>query len=288
MYMDPTEIILGTINALLANIWIVLFILLFLIPTVQKKALELRRLRMIHDIEKNRGSRLITIIHRQESISFLGIPIFRYIDIEDSERVLRACRFTPEDMPVDIILHTPGGLVLASAQIAAAVRKHKAKVTVFVPHYAMSGGTLIALAADEIAMDQNAVLGPVDPIIGTAPAASILAALSQPNPNRDDQTLIMGDVAAKAVKQMRKLVLELISDRMPGEKAVELANTLTSGRWTHDYPITSDEAAALGLPVTTEMPVEIYELMQLYPQAVVGRPSVEYIPVPYKSVPPRK
>jgi len=43
-------------------------------------------------------------------------------------------------------------------------------VTVFVPHYAMSGGTLIALTADEIVMDPNAVLGPVDPQIGNMPA----------------------------------------------------------------------------------------------------------------------
>jgi len=34
---------------------------------------------------------------------------------------------------------------------------------VFVPDYAVSGGTLIALAADEIVMCEHAVLGPVDP-----------------------------------------------------------------------------------------------------------------------------
>ena len=34
---------------------------------------------------------------------------------------------------------TPGGLVLAATQIARAIQGHKGKVTVFVPHYAMSG-----------------------------------------------------------------------------------------------------------------------------------------------------
>ncbi len=58
-------------------------------------------------------------------------------------------------MPLDLVLQTPGGLVLASLQIAQAIRDHRGKVTVFVPHYAMSGGTLIALAADEIAMCQR-------------------------------------------------------------------------------------------------------------------------------------
>jgi ClpP class serine protease len=48
--------------------------------------------------------------------------------------------------------------VLASRQIAGAIKRHKGKVTAFVPHYAMSGGTLIALAADEIGMCDHAVL----------------------------------------------------------------------------------------------------------------------------------
>ncbi len=37
-----------------------------------------------------------------------------------------------------LIIHTPGGLVLAAQQIAHALGSHEAKVTVFVPHYAMS------------------------------------------------------------------------------------------------------------------------------------------------------
>lgn len=45
------------------------------------------------------------------------------------------------------------------------------------------GGTLIALAADEIVMCEHAVLGPVDPQLGQYPAASILAAVQQ-NPWR--------------------------------------------------------------------------------------------------------
>ena len=87
--------------------------------------------------------------------------------------VLRAIKLTDDDVPIDLILHTPGGLVLAAEQIAHALKNHPAKVTVMVPHYAMSGGTLISLAADEIVLDDNAVLGPVDPQLGQQPAASV-------------------------------------------------------------------------------------------------------------------
>jgi ClpP class serine protease len=116
--------------------------------------------------QEERKSRVIAMIHREETVSFFGVPVSSYISIEDSEAVLRAIRLTPPEQPIDLILHTPGGLVLAAEQIANALSDHKGKVTVFVPHYAMSGGTLIALAANEIVMDTNAVLGPVDPQIG--------------------------------------------------------------------------------------------------------------------------
>jgi ClpP class serine protease len=222
------------------------------------------------------------LIHRQETLALLGFPLARYIDIQDSEDVLRAIKLTDPALPIDLILHTPGGLVLAAGQIAHALRKHPGKVTVFVPHYAMSGGTLVAMAADEIAMDDNAVLGPVDPQLGQFPAASVLRVLDQKNINEiDDQTLILADVARKAIAQVDSTVKRIASDRMGPEKAADLAQILTSGRWTHDYPISVEEARQLGLPITTEMPEEVYRLMSLYPQASQRRPSVEYIPIPY-------
>jgi membrane-bound ClpP family serine protease len=151
------------------------------------------------------------LIYRQESLSLLGIPLSRYITIEDSEQILRAIRLTPPDVPIDLILHTPGGLVLATEQIARALIRHPAKVTVFVPHYAMSGGTMLALAADEIVMDANAVLGPVNPQLGNFP----------------------------------------------------------------------EEATELGMPITVGLPRQIYDLMELYPQPQGGRPTVQYISMPY-------
>jgi len=182
------------------------------------------------------------------------------------------------------VLHTPGGLVLAATQIARAIFTRKGKVTVFVPHYAMSGGTLLALAADEIVMSEYAVLGPVDPQLGEYPAASILkAARQKPVAEVDDKTLILADQAEKAIAQMRHEVGELLADRYPSEKAEEIAKLMTSGTWTHDYPITCERARALGLPVNSDVPENILRLMELYPQPMRRQPSVEYLPVPYRS-----
>src|SRR5918999_352090 len=119
-------------------------------PVITRRLLEYSRQRMISKIENDRGSRVILLVHRQETMNFLGFPVYRYIDVNDSEEVLRAIHLTDSTVPLDIVLHTPGGLVLAALQIARAIHKHKGKVTAFIPHYAMSGGTLIALAANEI------------------------------------------------------------------------------------------------------------------------------------------
>lgn len=264
-------------------LWI-FFIISFLQPLLSRQAQQMARLRSFQQLERSRGSRVIALIHREETMSLLGFPIVRYIDIQDSEEVLRAIRMTPPEMPIDVLLHTPGGLVLAAEQIARALRDHPSRVTVFVPHYAMSGGTLIALAADEIVMDPHGVLGPVDPQLGNHPAVSILAAVSRKPPERvDDETFIMADIAEKALKQVRSVVVELASRRLPGDRAEALATSLTGGGWTHDYPITVVEARTLGFSVSTEMPKLIYDLMQQYPQAGRRRPSVEYIPLPYRA-----
>jgi len=266
----------------LINLFWIFLILSSLQPVLRQKILEAARVRLLRELETLRGSRAIVLIHRQETFSLLGFPLARYIDIQDSEQVLRAIKLTDPALPIDLILHTPGGLVLAAEQIAYALCRHRGKVTVFVPHYAMSGGTMIALAADEIVMDENAVLGPVDPQVGQAPAASILSVLEQKNVNEiDDQTLILADVARKAMDQVRATLTRILGDRMPADRASDLAQVLSSGQWTHDYPITVDEARQLGLTVSTEMPEEVYKLMSLYPQTSQRRPSVEYIPMPY-------
>jgi ClpP class serine protease len=264
-----------------------LLLLIFLIisalqPVIRQRLLESNRTKLLRLLEARRNSRLITLIHRQERLSFLGFPLARFIDINDSEAILRAIKLTDPHIPIDLILHTPGGLVLAAEQIATALCRHPAKVTVFIPHYAMSGGTLIALAADEIVMDENAVLGPVDPQVGQHPAASILAVLEQKSIDQvSDETLIMADMARKAQRQVKDTVRSILKERVNAEIAENLAEILTSGRWTHDYPIPVEEARQLGLPVSTEVPAEVYQLMSLFPQSGAGRPSVEYIPLPY-------
>ena len=266
-----------------ATFWVMLLLMMLLILVAQifgGRGFEKQRNTAIARIEDARKSRVIVMIHRQESASILGVPVGGSISIEDSEAVLRAIRLTPPEQPIDIILHTPGGLVLAAEQIAKALVERKGKVTVFVPHYAMSGGTLIALAADEIVMDANAVLGPVDPQLGDMPAASIIKVVETKGPQHvGDEFLMLADMAQKARIQVASFVAQVLMKHMPEKQSLQVATILTEGRWTHDFPITVQAARQLGLKVSTEMPLTIYELMDFYPQGGGIRPSVWYVPL---------
>ncbi len=258
-----------------------LLIIMLLSQWIGTASLEKKRVAITEEIQKTRGSRVITLIHREETVNLFGMAVSKYIDIDDAEAVLRAIRLTPAQKPIDLIIHTPGGLVLAASQIAHALRAHEGKITVFIPHYAMSGGTLIALAADEIVMAPNAVLGPVDPQIGNLPAASIIKTVELKKPeNVEDKTLILADMSTKAINQVTSLVTKMLEKHLPKEKAEEVAILISTGQFTHDFPITVERAKLVGLPVSTDIPRSIYSLMDFYPQKGVGRPSVTYVPLP--------
>ena len=266
-------------------VWL-FFIFSAIQPMLRQQMLEVSRVRKIAKLERDRKSRVILLVHRQETMRFLGFPLARYIDINDSEEVLRAIQMTDADVPLDLVLHTPGGLVLAALQIAKAVREHKAKVTVFVPHYAMSGGTLIALAADEIVMCDHSVLGPIDPQLGDSPAASLIKVVEEkPIAKIDDHTLIMADVGRKAITQIKQAASELLTRRLPEEQATALAEKLATGIWTHDYPIWASTAKSLGLSISTNMPDDVLQLLKLYPQPVrmQGGGGVQYLPIPRRN-----
>jgi ClpP class serine protease len=265
------------------NVWEFLWLIVLVValqPVLARQFANAERRRAIARIERRRRSRLILLVHRQETVSFLGIPFMRYIDLDDAEAVARAIELTGPSTPIDFVIHTPGGLMLASVQIARALKRHKGKVTVFVPHYAMSGGALIALAADEIVMSPNALLGAVDPQVNGLPASSLLKVVTEkPIAEVDDETIIFADMGRKAVDEIAGEAADLLGESLPSEKAAEIAGVLTEGRWTHDYGLSAAEAKALGLPVSTAMPREILALMNLYRQPLRRTPSVEYSPI---------
>jgi ClpP class serine protease len=257
--------------------FLIILLFLFVIPALMRQQRNAEIERRFAQIQRKRKSRIIAIVHRDEPMGFLGIPMLRYIDLNDAEDVLEAIRRTPPNTPLEFVLHTPGGLVLPALQIARAIKAHKGRKTVFVPHYAMSGGTMIALAADEIVLNKHAVLGPIDPQIGGLPAASILRVAKAKSVDAvDDYTLVLADLGAMAIGQLEAAARELLTGTVPPDAAARIAQLLSSGRWTHDYPIEAAEARAIGLKVSNDVPPDLMELMSLFPSSLRRNSGVKW------------
>ena len=152
---------------------------------------------------------MITLIHRQETVSFLGIPLMRHIDIDDAESVLQAIRDAQWARDRDRPPH-PRRARARRPTDRVGLADHDGKITAVVPHYAMSGGTMIALAADEILVDAHAALGPIDPQVTQYPAASLIAVAERPGPHTDE-TLILADISRKAIHQVQVFAEQLLT-----------------------------------------------------------------------------
>lgn len=262
------------------TIFAILFVLYaFAYPQYQIKKVKVQRLSMIKKMEQEWGTRVLTLIHRKEAVSMFGLPVYQYIDIEDAESILRGIRDTKEERPIDIIIHTPGGQVHPSIQIARALKNHRGHTRVMIPHYSMSGGTIIALAADEIIMDDDAVIGPIDPQIGdlirgTYPAPSWIYAASKKGDKADDTTIVISDISEKTMKLMRKVTTELLDGKIEDEDKLNYAvEKLVSGEMVHITPISASEAIDIGLPVSTDLSNKVHEFMKFYRSV---KSSVEY------------
>ena len=231
---------------------------------------------LISKLEQLRGSRVICIIHQagMESSS---------VDTVTTEDILTALQSTPKDKPLDIILHTPGGYSYQAHQIALAVKAHRGRKTVFVPHFAMSGGTIISMAADEIVLSPNAVIGPIDAqfpvfhlrrmmpsravidLVGTKPASRV-----------HDELVELAIECKRSLKQDHKSAVELMQGTYPASVADRIAHTLNDGTLTHGYPVTFSEAKRLGLNVSTAMPAEAVAIVRAYRRNRFGKRSVVF------------
>ena len=245
-----------------------LVVFMFVYPYIIQWWISRRRELFMRVLARNDKAQIITLVHTPSKFSLIGLPFMRMIDMSDMEEVLDAIRMTPKNKPIDLVLHVTGGAVLPTAQIARALNEHPARTRVIVPYYAMSGGTLIALGADEIVMAENAVLGPIDPQIftfkGILPLSSLEKVAKSKGNKAQDETLMMASLASQAITQLNDLVVELASKKVGGAKAKRIAEFLTKGDKTHDYPITAKEAGELGLKISTNLRPEVYRLMETY------------------------
>jgi ClpP class serine protease len=235
-------------------------------PTTKAGILAWRQ-SIIEDLERERGTKVITMIHKKELWTEPGES--PEIGIEDTVKVLMEIQKTPKDKPIDMIIHTPGGYAVAAQMMAMAIKFHPAKVTVMVPFYAMSGGSLMSLAAGEIRMEKYSVLGPVDPQIptpgGMHPAGALATLMkTKPIETISDRMVILAEAGNLEIENAKAFVMWLLEGKMDKLQAESVADFLARGYMAHATPITLDVARSLGLNVVEGVPDKVYELFKTF------------------------
>jgi len=240
-----------------------------------KEQILARRAQLVKELEEERGSRVLQLIHRKEPWSASDEE--PEIGFEDSEVILQQVRETPPDKPIDFIIHTEGGLTFAADLMAMALRYHKAKVTVMVPFYAMSDGTYLVLAADEIMMEKCSILAPVEPLIDDMQANAIMAMLKKkPIETISDRTILQAEAARMETENAKEFVKWLLIDKMNEDQATQVANFLVGGFMASTTPITLDVARAIGLNVVEGVPEKVHQLFETIEFTGGLRPGKQY------------
>jgi hypothetical protein len=131
------------------------------------------RLRLVREIEADRGSRLLVAIWGdRENLQTVMAPDAHPIFFEHLENIGKVRR-------LDVLLYTVGGHTLAAWGLANLVREYCDQLGVFIPHRVLSAGTLFTLAADEIIMSRLGQLSPIDPSV-PSPFGPRIQAPNQP------------------------------------------------------------------------------------------------------------
>ena len=272
-------------NGDIGDVFWIFIMFCMLQPWLRQKMLDSARVRLMHRIERQRGSRVILLVHRQETMSFLGIPLYRYIDVNDAEEVIRAIHLTDDGGA-----HRPGAAHAGRAGAGQPADRpgHQGpqgqgdRVRAALRHV---GRRPDRPGGDEIVMDDHAVLGPVDPQLGEYPAASLVKVVKTKDLNQvDDKTLILADVGEKALHANPRGGGGAVGRaRCRPTRRPRWPTSCSQGTWTHDHPIGLKEAQELGLPVHGDMPDEFYQLMALFPQPKQRQQSVQYLPDHYEA-----
>lgn len=225
----------------------------------------------IEEYEKEKNTKVLYLVHRKRTIGLFGLPVYEFLEVYDSHRLLSELRKISIDKDITLIVHSPGGELLAGVQIAKIFKEWKGKVRVVVPYYAMSAGTLISLAADEIVASKGATFGPIDPQIMisdgkdkyTVSTVALLDVAKRYESKANFRDLIYIEMSRKATESLKTfLVNEVLVDKGEQTKRFVLEKLLFTDR-THDFPVFADELKAHGFNVSFHFDPKLERIIDL-------------------------
>lgn len=207
----------------------------------------------------NKSHKLLMLVHDE----------YAGIDDKDVVQALATINSLDKNEPIDVILHTHGGFVSPTMQIAE-VLVHRRRTATFVPIFAHSGGTMVALATQKIHMARGAALGPLDiQIRGPSFSGSARHIIEIAEKLGDDADIEL-QVAAKEAKLTLEnhaknvcAVMNRAHKGLFGWRGCELANTLTKGDMQHSEAINFAMAKRLHMRVARDIPKAVYALISV-------------------------
>jgi ClpP class serine protease len=160
--------------------------------------------------------------------------------------------------PFDLVLHTPGGEIFSSLMISRMLRNYPGEIRVFVPLYAMSGGTLLALSGSKIFMNKISCLGPVDPQLGNlfkfGSARGWKQIMDKKGNKAEDSTISFALMGQQYTKSIHDHILKLLENKMKDADRRRFAKFLTDGNVEHAYPLTPEELKRFNFDVQSIEP----------------------------------
>lgn len=173
------------------------------------------RKKLIKEIEEERGSRLLVAVWGdRENLGTIIAPDAPAVFFKHLEKIGKVDR-------LDVLLYTVGGHTLAAWGLANLLREYCEHLCILIPHRALSSGTLLTLAADEIIMSRLGQLSPIDPSI-TSPLGPMFQLPNQPGqfqalPVSVEDVMGFIDLATKAAELKEERSILAVFDRLSSQ-----------------------------------------------------------------------
>lgn len=218
--------------------------------------------RKAFDALEKKGWCVLDVIHDLSDEWQAKDGAHQYISYEEAFYLCEKIRRSKKS-PLLLILHTLGGYSFPSEMIANAIKKHPGKKFACVPYIAMSGGTVIALATDQIKMGKDAFLGPIDTQYAGFPAAAFEKLKSEKSKDQIGDTVLLTSYLVDQHKLTAKQrAMAIVNDaHKPKGDPDHVVNELMNAGRHHAEQISSDTAQAMKINVSTDVPAEVYTLV---------------------------